>query len=71
MEGSIAFASRNFNKAEVNYEILHKQPIILAVQKFYQYLIDNDFTLVTDHKLLLIIFGQHLNIKLSKLNRFK
>ena len=54
-----AHASRTFLPAEKHYSQIKKEAfgIIFAVTKFHRYLHDRFFTLQTDHKPLIIIFG--------------
>ena len=58
-ERPVAFASRTLNSAEVNYSQIDKEAtsIVWGVKKFNTYLYGNDFTLITDHKLLIFIFN--------------
>ena len=59
-ERPIAFTSRTMNPAERNYSMVEKEglAVIYAVQKFHQYLWGQKFTVVTDHKPLLGLFGE-------------
>ena len=55
----VAYASRTVAKREKNYAQIDKEPlgIVFGVRKFHKYLYDRCFTLMTDHKSLVTIFG--------------
>ncbi|GFR10294.1 uncharacterized protein K02A2.6 [Trichonephila clavata] len=58
-ERPIAFASRTLSGSEKKYSQIDKEAIsiVRAVKKFYLYLKGRSFTLITDHKPLVAIFG--------------
>ncbi|XP_037822131.1 uncharacterized protein K02A2.6-like [Lucilia sericata] len=57
---------RALTKTEINYSTLEKEAlaIIFCVTKLRQYLLGNYFTLKTDHKPLLTIFGEYKGLPL-------
>ena len=58
-ERHIAFESKTSNSAQRGYSQIEKKAlsIVFGVRKFYQYLYERHFTLITDHCPLLTIFG--------------
>lgn len=59
-EKPVAFCSRTLSPAESNYSVIDKEAlaIVYACNKFYHYLIGVHFTLKTDHKPLVRLFGE-------------
>ena len=60
-EKPIGHASRTLNQAERNYSQLEKEGLacVFGVKKFYSYLFGHPFQLITDHKPLLGLLGEH------------
>ncbi|XP_039277032.1 uncharacterized protein K02A2.6-like [Nilaparvata lugens] len=58
-ERPIAFTSRTLNKSERNYSQLDKEALEIkwGVEKFFNYIYGREFTLNTDHRTLIHIFG--------------
>lgn len=55
----IAYASRPLNKAERNYQTIEKElvAIVWGIKYFRPYLFGKNFTIMTDHKPLIYLFG--------------
>lgn len=72
-EKPIAFASRSLTEAQKKYSQLEKEglAIIFGVNRFHQYLYGHKFTLVTDHKPLLTIFGNKKGLPTLAANRLQ
>ncbi|XP_063535549.1 uncharacterized protein K02A2.6-like isoform X1 [Cydia strobilella] len=72
-ERPVAYASRTLNSAEENYSQIHREAlgIIFCVKKFHQYLYGRHFTLRTDHKPLVSIFGPHTGIPTMTASRMQ
>lgn len=64
MRRPIAFISRALNKAELNYSAMEKEAlaIVFSATKLRQYLLGVSFTLETDHRPLLTLFGENKGI---------
>ena len=61
VEKPVSYGSRTLSVAERNYGHVEKEglSLVYATRKFHQYLYGQRFTLVTDHKPLLGLFGEN------------
>lgn len=72
-ERPVAYISRTLNAAEKNYSQIHREAlaIIFCMKKFHQYLYGRKFTLRTDHKPLVSIFGPQTGIPAMAASRMQ
>lgn len=72
-ERPVAYASRVLNAAEKAYSQIEREAlaIIYGVRKFHQYLYGRKFTLRTDHKPLVTIFGDKTGIPVMAASRMQ
>lgn len=70
---AISHASRSLTKAEIGYGQIEKEALglIFAVTKFHRMIYGRKFTLQTDHKPLLAIFGSKKGIPVYTANRLQ
>jgi hypothetical protein len=70
---AIAHTSCSLTPAEQNYSQIEKEglALIFAVKKFRKYIHDRHFTLLTDHRPLLLIFGSRKGIQIHSENRLQ
>ncbi|EGT51773.1 hypothetical protein CAEBREN_12621 [Caenorhabditis brenneri] len=72
-EKAVFHFSKALNKAQTNYSQIEKEGLALvtAVTKFHKYLHGRQFTLKTDHKPLLSIFGDKKGVPVYSANRLQ
>ncbi|XP_047986190.1 uncharacterized protein K02A2.6-like isoform X1 [Leguminivora glycinivorella] len=72
-ERVVAYASRSLTAHELHYSQIHKEAlaIVFAVSKFHQYLYGRKFTLRTDHKPLVSIFGPNCGVPVTAASRLQ
>ncbi|KAK6763819.1 hypothetical protein RB195_024228 [Necator americanus] len=66
-------ASRCLTQPQKNYSQIEKEALalIFAVEKFHRFIHGRHFTLRTDHKPLLAIFGSKKGVSVYKANRLQ
>ena len=69
----IADVSKSLTPAERNYSQIEREAlsIVFRIKKFYQYLWERKFTLLTDYQPLTIIFGSKKAVPLLAANQLK
>lgn len=72
-ERVVAYASRSLTSHELHYSQINKEAlaIVFAVSKFHQYLYGRKFTLRTDHKPLVSIFGPNSGVPITAASRLQ
>ena len=69
----VAYASRILNNAEQNYSQIERESlaIVFGVTKYRQYLLGRHFKLLTDHKPLITLLGEHKPVPMLAAARIK
>ena len=64
----MAYASRALTEVEKRYSQTEKEALVIiwGVEHFHLYLYGNEFTLVTDHKPLEVIYGSRKSISANR-----
>lgn len=72
-ERMIGCVSRTLMPAEKNYSTIHREALAIyyGVTKFHQYLYGHRWTLKTDHRPLIALFGEHRGIPAMYANRLQ
>uniref|UniRef100_A0A914VZT6 RNA-directed DNA polymerase n=1 Tax=Plectus sambesii TaxID=2011161 RepID=A0A914VZT6_9BILA len=72
-EKVVAYASKKLDAAQKNYGQIKKEALALvfAITKFHQYLFGREFTLLTDHKPLVTIFGDKKGVPVTAASRLQ
>lgn len=72
-ERPICFASRTLTTSERNYSVIHREALAIywSVLKFNQYLLGRKFILASDHKPLLVLFGENKGIPIMGASRLQ
>ena len=70
-ERPIGYVSRSLSPAEHNYSTIDKEAVavIVGIKKFHQFLYGNKFTIRTDHKPLVGLFGEKKGVSPQALPR--
>lgn len=73
VERPVSYASRSLSQAEKNYSQIDREAlaIVFSLRKFHQYIYGRHFTLRTDHKPLVSIFGPKQGIPLMAASRLQ
>ena len=73
VERPIAFVSRTLTDSEQRYAQIEWEGSAcrFGVKKFHSYLYDHHFTLITDHKPLLALFGEHRAVPTQSSSRIQ
>ena len=69
----VAYASRILNNADQNYSQIERESlaIVFGVTKYRQYLLGRHFKLLTDHKPLITLLGEHKSVPMLAAARIK
>lgn len=72
-ERAVAYVSRKLTSAEQGYSQIHREAlaIVYCVKKFHQYIYGRKFTLKTDHKPLVSIFGPYNGVPVMAASRMQ